>query len=194
MMNREAIFKDLLKDQPGIYVEIGTCWGGWAEWLRKNTPCQQLITVDPYKKYPQSEYYDALNEMSQQDMDEKHRRVKARLEPQGIVVARDTSYGAAQHIPDGVLTFCYIDGNHLYHAVLQDLVLWWPKIKKGGYLCGDDVEDINKLHDAEGNLLVIHQQGSYGKYGVAKALKDFAKACPDFKYKIVLNQFIAKKE
>jgi|LakMenEpi03Aug12_release.lakeMendotaPanAssembly.Ray.scaffolds.fasta_scaffold08789_29 hypothetical protein len=32
----------------------------------------------------------------------------------------------------------YIDGDHSYNSVKQDISVWYPKIKKGGFLCGHD--------------------------------------------------------
>tara|TARA_R100000388_G_C7169622_1_gene123252 strand:- start:34 stop:672 length:639 start_codon:yes stop_codon:yes gene_type:complete len=32
-----------------------------------------------------------------------------------------------------------VDGNHTYDAVKQDIINWWPKIKDGGIMVGDDV-------------------------------------------------------
>jgi predicted O-methyltransferase YrrM len=32
----------------------------------------------------------------------------------------------------------YIDGSHEYDAVLSDLKAWWPILKDGGYMIGDD--------------------------------------------------------
>jgi len=193
-LTREDIYKPLLQDVSGLYVEIGTCWGGWAEWIRKNTPATHILTVDPYRKYPKESYCDALNEMTQAECDKKFEMVKTKLIPLGINMARMTSFDAARHTQDGCVSFCYIDGNHHYNAVLQDLVCWWPKIKKGGYLCGDDVDDVGKDHDDEGNVYVVHQPGSFGKYGVAQALQDFKKVCPSFNYRLAGNQFIARKQ
>lgn len=36
------------------------------------------------------------------------------------------------------LDFAFIDANHEYTYVLQDIELYWPKIKSGGFLCGHD--------------------------------------------------------
>ena len=36
------------------------------------------------------------------------------------------------------LDFCYIDGNHSYRAVMEDLDAWWPKVKIGGIMGGHD--------------------------------------------------------
>jgi predicted O-methyltransferase YrrM len=35
----------------------------------------------------------------------------------------------------------YIDGSHEYEAVLSDLKAWWPVLKDGGYMIGDDFSD-----------------------------------------------------
>jgi Methyltransferase domain len=36
------------------------------------------------------------------------------------------------------LDFVFIDANHEYDFVTQDIALYWPKIKPGGFLCGHD--------------------------------------------------------
>jgi predicted O-methyltransferase YrrM len=191
-MGRHETFKALLQDHPGIYVEIGTCWGGFTEWLKENTPATKIITIDPYRKWS-SGYEDALNEMTQEEMNKKFLMVAHRLSPLGVAMIRQTSYKAADIFPDNSITFCYIDGNHSYSAVLSDLVRWWPKVKPGGFLCGDDVEDITVPHDEEGNLFLKHEFGGYGKYGVHQALKDFQKIHPSFHFILEGNQFISRK-
>jgi len=35
----------------------------------------------------------------------------------------------------------YIDGSHEHDAVLSDLKAWWPVLKNGGYMIGDDFAD-----------------------------------------------------
>ena len=196
MTSRESIYEPILKNISGLVVEVGTCWGSFAEYLFRQTRRNgaQVLTIDPYKKFSKEEYCDALNEMSQADCDKKFEMVKNRLVPQGIIMGRMTSYKASGLIQDEVVSFCYLDGNHHYNAVLLDLIRWWPKIKEGGWLCGDDVEDRHKLHDDEGNVFVEHQKGSYGKYGVYQALEDFAKCCPSFRFTIRGNQFLAQKK
>ena len=195
-MNREQFYKQLLGTVTGTYVEVGTCWGGFAEFLLLNTPVKKLYCVDPYKVFPVEEYFDSLNFQSQNDLNQKFDIVCNRLihnklnKP--VFMARMTSEVAAGKIEDD-LAFVYIDGNHHYKEVMKDLTCWWKKIKRGGLLCGDDVEDITKPHDAEKNLLIQHNPQVVGKYGVATALRDFAQMNPDFKYTVVGNQFYAVK-
>jgi hypothetical protein len=35
----------------------------------------------------------------------------------------------------------FIDLNHSYESVKEDIALWLPKVKKGGYLAGDDYHE-----------------------------------------------------
>jgi predicted O-methyltransferase YrrM len=45
---------------------------------------------------------------------------------------------ASKRFKDFSLPFVFVDANHKYEAVLEDLDAWWPKISPGGVLCGDD--------------------------------------------------------
>lgn len=195
-MSRQDFFRHLLKDISGVYVEVGTCWGGFADFLLTSCPLTVLACVDPYQVFPNDVYNDTLNFQSQENLDAKYLVVKQRLEQhpsrKPVHMMRMTSYQASHRIKDNCLSFVYIDGNHCYNEVLKDLVLWWPKVQKGGYLCGDDVEDIHATHE-DGNLKIVHEGGAHGLYGVATALHDFAKLCPDFRYTLHGNQFCAMK-
>ena len=46
-------------------------------------------------------------------------------------------------IPDDSLDICFIDADHSYKHVYQDISLALPKVKKGGIICGHDFENIN---------------------------------------------------
>ena len=58
--------------------------------------------------------------------------------------------------------FVYIDAGHSYKEVKLDLETWFPKIKKNGFLTGDDYYEPNKF------------SFTYG-YGVIKAVDEFVK-------------------
>lgn len=42
---------------------------------------------------------------------------------------------------DESIDFLFIDANHTYEDMKQDLEFWFPKIKKGGLICGHDYEE-----------------------------------------------------
>lgn len=53
----------------------------------------------------------------------------------------DTSADAVDQFEDGSLDFVFIDGNHMHDYVLQDITIWWPKIRSGGYMGGHDLDN-----------------------------------------------------
>jgi len=61
----------------------------------------------------------------------------------GIGVVRPimmTSKEAAEIFSDRFLDLAFIDGDHSYDAVREDIRLWSPKVRVGGILCGHDCE------------------------------------------------------
>jgi hypothetical protein len=49
-----------------------------------------------------------------------------------------SSVEAAATFPDASLDVIWIDADHAYPAVKADLEAWWPKLKLGGWMGGDD--------------------------------------------------------
>ena len=44
----------------------------------------------------------------------------------------------ARAFADGALEFVYVDATHLYADAARDLAAWWPKLRVGGVMAGDD--------------------------------------------------------
>ena len=51
------------------------------------------------------------------------------------------SVEASKLYGDESLFFVYIDGNHTYDFVKEDIIHWLPKVKKGGYIGGHDIDN-----------------------------------------------------
>ena len=47
-----------------------------------------------------------------------------------------TSEQASERVNDGLIDIVFIDGDHGYEPTFQDMVLWWPKLKRGGVMAG----------------------------------------------------------
>jgi predicted O-methyltransferase YrrM len=88
-----------------------------------------------------------------------------------ITLLKEFSHRAVNSFEDESIDLLYIDGDHSYDAVLMDLDLWYPKVKKGKVIWGDDFS--NK------------------KYGVKKAVNIFCKT-KDLTYTVEANSFILK--
>jgi hypothetical protein len=50
------------------------------------------------------------------------------------------SVAASRLFPDGSLDLVFIDGNHGYSHVKQDVLAWLPKVSASGVLCGHDCD------------------------------------------------------
>jgi predicted O-methyltransferase YrrM len=57
-----------------------------------------------------------------------------------IVFLHGRSEVVASKIKDDELDFVYIDGGHTESQVAMDLKLYYPKVKKGGLICGHDYQ------------------------------------------------------
>lgn len=57
------------------------------------------------------------------------------------IVVRDSSAGAATLFAPNSLDFVYLDAGHDYQSVVDDITAWWPKVRQGGMLLGDDYID-----------------------------------------------------
>lgn len=62
------------------------------------------------------------------------------IEPvkQVIKPMRMSSVDAAREFKDESVDFVYLDGSHDYESVRSDIYAWYPKLKKGGLMSGDD--------------------------------------------------------
>jgi hypothetical protein len=56
-----------------------------------------------------------------------------------VTIRRERTVEAAASVPDESLDFAFIDADHTYEGCLADINAWAPKIRRGGMLCGHDV-------------------------------------------------------
>lgn len=159
--------ESLLRRMPagGVCAEIGVWKGDFSDRILDVTEPRSLHLVDPWKHESDEIYKDACyggkKATTQEQMDAIHGRVVKRFEPRveagTVVIHRSPSADAVAAFEDGYFDWIYIDGNHLYEFVKLDLELWYPKVKRGGYMAGDD-----------------YVEGRWWKGGVKKAVDEFA--------------------
>jgi len=75
------------------------------------------------------------------------------------IIHKQISEEAAPSFEDKSLDFVFIDAEHTYECVKQDINLWYPKVKSGGILSGHD-------YDGKGD--------KSGRFGVKKAVDEWA--------------------
>lgn len=116
-------------------VEIGVFKGGWSKHLLENWN-GTLYMIDPWRPLGE-EYDDASNHAMHTDAYERAMESIRGLEDRGFML-RGLGEQIVDIFEDDSLDFVYIDGNHAYDYVKQDMELWWPKLKKGGLFAGHD--------------------------------------------------------
>ncbi len=177
MPDRYEVLRPIVQQAQGTAVEIGTFKGDFAEYFLRESQHSYLFCVDPYKHFDEGIYKDNINSHSQEQYDALYEQTRKRLQaaaPGRFQLKRLLSVEAAQDFPDSSVNFLYIDGNHDYKHVMEDLVTWLPKIAKGGVIVGDDVTDHDdSQRDANGDIRVEAGGLFYGYYGVKKAVTDF---------------------
>ncbi len=162
----------------GTFVGVGTYTGDFTEILCRECRPEKFYCVDPYTSYP--EFLDTLN---QQDLPARGAEAHKRLDGiPGLRFMPLFSVDAAKTFPDGSVDFVYIDANHSYTYVLADLEAWWPKIKSGGLMAGDDAHDRDELpRNTQGDCVIAWDSDADGKmvaggcYGVRKAVQAFCR-------------------
>jgi len=70
--------------------------------------------------------------------DAYYEEVKVKLAPYNCEIIKATSMDAVKTFADESLDFVYIDANHNYEFVRDDIREWSKKVRKGGIVCGDD--------------------------------------------------------
>jgi len=59
---------------------------------------------------------------------------------EAVTIVKATSLQAAALYADRSVSFLMIDASHTYEDVVDDIVAWFPKIKMGGIISGDDLD------------------------------------------------------
>ncbi len=75
---KSSIEKAKLCDN-GIFVEVGTWYGNFAKQILEKTNCKKLYCVDPYKKFSDEIFPDAINSLDQNQFDSVYELTKKNL-------------------------------------------------------------------------------------------------------------------
>ena len=123
-----------IKDTLGknlIGCEIGVYRGEHTKVMLHNLPIKKLYCIDPYIGYTDGSGIKTNNvkEIAKQNLKDFSNK---------IVFIYKKSEECYNLFKDGSLDFVYIDGNHSYENVKQDIELYFPKIRKGCIIGGHD--------------------------------------------------------
>lgn len=139
-------YKEVVAQAPSnresIFVEIGTWKGKSAAYMGVEIALSgkpiTFYTVDTFQGSDEPRHH-ADPVIQQGRLEEVARANLAKLVDRGnVIVCKSDSASFAEMFDDGTVDFILIDGAHTYEGVKADLKAWWPKLRDGGTMAGDD--------------------------------------------------------
>lgn len=141
------VFSSIINDNNYKKVlEVGCAYGFHTKQVISNTNIESYTMVDPYVPYSNDVFSDSVQNVYRDgsetlsNFDQFLNIVMEELSEhkEKITHIRKPSVEAAKEVEDGSLDAIFVDGDHSYSAVKEDLQAWWSKLRVGGTLCGDD--------------------------------------------------------
>jgi len=128
-----------------VGVEIGVWDGKNIEALLQRCPnIKKMYGIDPYKAYGNYLLYrdEAFLAPLRIEAIQRIAELGARAE-----LIELPSAEAVNRFEDESVNFVFIDGNHSFETVYEDLHIWYKRLKPGGIFSGHDF-DIPSVNDA----------------------------------------------
>lgn len=141
-----------------ICAEIGVWKGDFSKEILKKNP-SKLYLIDPWESI--TNVPARWHAAPQDEMDKIYESVLKKFEfDSNVSIMREFSNKASTLFVNEHFDWLYLDANHSYEYVKEDLNCWWDKLVSGGYFCLDD-----------------YQEGKYQietlDFGVVKAVDEF---------------------
>jgi len=127
-MNRVEWLKQL-QQKDGLAIEIGVGCGNFSLQILENTnftlysiDCWELNKFNPI---PDESYNLTINKL-------------AKFKERSIIIKHYSNIDIANKFLDKSIDFIYLDGDHFYDGIKNDINIWLPKVKIGGIIAGHD--------------------------------------------------------
>lgn len=130
-------------------LEIGVAYGYHAEHILSNISNCFYVGVDPYKAHYDSkdpfvrDVSELFNDHAQAAMDRLYHAVNSTLSDKfkhQFKLIRNNSLDALEDFENESFDVIFIDGDHRYESVAEELRSYWPILARGGILAGDDYD------------------------------------------------------
>lgn len=121
-----------------IGAEIGAARGRTTQQLLKNCLNLKLIVVDLWGTVPESVgggrmYHTWDFPRTKKIFENRTNSFKHRMN-----ILKGISWEMADKVDNNSLDFIFIDADHEYQSVINDIRAWTPKLKDGGFITGHD--------------------------------------------------------
>jgi len=172
--NRSRVF--LLQTMPknSVCAEIGVNRGNFSKLILKIVKPKKLYLIDPWTHFSGVKQNEAK---SDENYNKTLKRVKNEIESGQVILKKGSSLDVLTEFEDNFFDWIYVDGDHRYEFVKKDLELSYSKVKKNGFITGDD----------------YNNQWGPKKKQVAKAVDEFINKDIVEVVQLKNEQFILKK-
>lgn len=133
--DRESLADLLSAMDLRVGAEIGVERGLYSKVLLQHNSKLFLYSIDAWTAY--HGYRDHVTQSKMNQLLEDAKENLHKYQDRNVLVKK-FSVDAAKGFEDGSLDFVYLDGNHEYVQVVNDLGAWDPKVRIGGIVAGHD--------------------------------------------------------
>jgi GR25 family glycosyltransferase involved in LPS biosynthesis/predicted O-methyltransferase YrrM len=164
-VEQQSLYSQIISTLPQTgshIVEIGTWKGKSTSYMaveiansKKNI---RFDAIDTFKGSPEHATHPSI--VNNLLFAEYHRHIQPVKQYINTIVSE--SNRAVKSYNDNSLDFVFIDGNHSYDNVYEDITLWIKKLKPGGIISGDDYDEkefpnvVRAVRDALGNTVQVN--------------------------------------
>jgi hypothetical protein len=152
--NYEDVYDFLLSKVPdnGVFVECGAWLGKSSSYLCDKAKERITIFIVDSWKGSDNELKTTHKLATQVDI---YNLFCENMGNRKFKALRKISTEAAKDFEDQSCEVVFIDMNHSYDSVKQDIITWLPKVKAGGYLAGHDYYNIK--NDSDPVASAVHE-------------------------------------
>lgn len=161
--------------QEGAAAEVGVFQGDFAE-ANLRTWTGRYFAIDAWRHRGDGSFDKNVPAAWWHLRNMRHAKRNVEFAGNRSRLIRRFSTDAALLFPHHFFDWIFIDALHTENAVLEDLHAWWPKLRPGGLLSGDDYVDINSTELLPANRITGHAASSAKEhqFGVVRATRAFA--------------------
>jgi hypothetical protein len=134
--SRDDLGEVMQKEGFSVGIELGVQHGHYSRVILSKWPsCTKYHLVDLWAHQDNYKDYANVDQATQDRIYESAMTNLAEFEDK-IHVCRNYTTSCVTQYDDEYFDFVYVDARHDFKGVWDDLVAYWPKLKKGGIMAG----------------------------------------------------------
>lgn len=134
----------------GHMAEVGVLVGKLSNFVLSHRSDIRLTMVDSWapscdqpEQYKRTGDTHAFHDQARVDMHKREALRRVAPYSDRTRILHMASLEAASQVEDGSLDLVFLDADHSYEGVCEDIRAWLPKVRKGGFIGGHDYQNDN---------------------------------------------------